>query len=152
MPSIESIEVCTPEIRTAIVAPLDAFSRTQGFVWNPSSLVLALRGEQSQILGGLLGQIHWGWLRIEILAVAPALRGAGWGRRLMEEAEHRARQQGCEHAWVDTFTFQAPGFYQRLGYEVFAELPDYPAGQTRLFLRKRLTPFATKQKTPTSPG
>jgi ribosomal protein S18 acetylase RimI-like enzyme len=97
-----------------------------------------LRDEQGQIVGGLLGQLLYSWLRIEILAVAEQYRGQDWGQRLMEEAERRAVEAGCHSAWVDTFSFQAPGFYQRLGYRVFGELPDYPAGQTRLFLCKRL--------------
>jgi ribosomal protein S18 acetylase RimI-like enzyme len=39
--------------------------------------------------------------------------------------------------WVDTFKFQAPGFYQKLGYEVFGVLPDYPRGRRCFFLHKR---------------
>jgi ribosomal protein S18 acetylase RimI-like enzyme len=63
-----------------------------------------------------------------------------WGRRLVEEAERLAAEAGCRQAWVDTFSFQSPGFYQRLGYRVFGELPDYPPGQTRYFLTKVLQP------------
>jgi hypothetical protein len=53
-------------------------------------------------------------------------------------AEGRAVERGCHSAWVDTFSFQAPGFYRKLGYEVFGEL-DYPPEHKRFFLRKRLT-------------
>ena len=55
----------------------------------------------------------------------------------MGDAEMRALERGCHSAWVDTFSFQAPGFYPRLGYEVFGEL-DYPPGHKRIFLQKRL--------------
>ncbi len=63
--------------------------------------------------------------------------GKGIGRRLMGDAEMRALERGCHSAWVDTFSFQAPGFYPRLGYTVFGEL-DYPPGHKRIFLQKRL--------------
>ena len=60
----------------------------------------------------------------------------GLARDLVLKAESIARERGCCGSWVDTFTFQAPDFYLRLGYEKFGELPRYPAGQSRLFLRK----------------
>jgi hypothetical protein len=56
----------------------------------------------------------------------------------MGAAEGRAVERGCHSAWVDTFSFQAPGFYPKLGYEVFGEL-DYPPGHKRIFLQKRLS-------------
>ena len=49
----------------------------------------------------------------------------------------RAFERGCHSAWVETFSFQAPGFYRKLGYEPFGEL-DYPPGHKRIFLHKRL--------------
>ena len=69
--------------------------------------------------------------------VADALRGKGIGCELMGAAEARAVERGCHSAWVDTFSFQAPGFYRKLGYQVFGEL-DYPPGHRRIFLQKRL--------------
>jgi ribosomal protein S18 acetylase RimI-like enzyme len=66
------------------------------------------------------------------------LRGQGIGRDLMARAEQRAIALGCHSAWLDTFSFQAPRFYQKLGYEVFGVL-DYPPKHKRFFLQKRLT-------------
>lgn len=136
MPSIERVEAISPEGREAILAPLKAFSRERGFVWQPATVNLLLRDERGGIAGGLIGHLGWEWLRIDLLAVAAELRGQGWGRRLVEEAERIAVAAGCHHAWVDTFSFQSRPFYERLGYRVFGELPDYPAGQTRYFLAK----------------
>jgi ribosomal protein S18 acetylase RimI-like enzyme len=135
---IEPVAELTPAERAAIIAPLDAFSRDRGFVWQTQPFALALRNESATILGGLIGELHWGWLHISILAVDEGLRGQGWGRKLMEEAERLAVAVGCRHAWLDTYSFQARPFYEKLGYHVFGELPDYPVGQTRYFLTKAL--------------
>jgi ribosomal protein S18 acetylase RimI-like enzyme len=135
---VERLTELSPADRAAIVAPLDEFSRRRGFVWQPRPFALALRGERGEILGGLIGELQWEWLRIEILAVSERFRGHGWGRHLVAEAERIAVNCGCRQAWVDTFSFQAPEFYKRLGYRVFGELPDYPSGQVRYFLAKVL--------------
>jgi GNAT superfamily N-acetyltransferase len=87
---------------------------------------------------GLVGTLSGGWLFVESLWVDDSLRGQGVGRALMASAEDHARAQGCHDAWLDTF--QARGFYERIGYVVFAVLDDYPQGQSRHFLRKALRP------------
>lgn len=140
MPHIDQLAELTVADQAAIEQPLDEFSRGRGFTWQPHPLALALRDDSGRIVGGLTGSFQWGWLRIDILSVAEEWRGAGWGRRLAEEAERLAVAAGCRQAWVDTFSFQSPEFYQRLGYQVFGELPDYPPGQTRYFLAKVLLP------------
>lgn len=138
MPTIEQLAELNEGDRAAIVAPLDEFSRQRGFVWQPRPIILVVRNELREIVGGLIGQLQWEWLRIEILAVAEQLRGQGWGRQLVERAEHLAKAGGCHHSWVDTFTFQAPAFYERLGYRQFGELHNYPDGQVRYFFAKVL--------------
>ena len=65
-------------------------------------------------------------------------RGQGTGRRILIAAEEEAVRRGCRYAWLDTFSFQARGFYEKLGYSVFGTLEDYPAGHSRYFLRKTL--------------
>ena len=91
-----------------------------------------------RIVAGLGGETYCGWLFIRYLWVSNALRGKGIGRELMGAAEGRALERGCHSAWVDTFSFQAPAFYSKLGYDVFGEL-DYPPDHKRFFLQKRLT-------------
>jgi ribosomal protein S18 acetylase RimI-like enzyme len=66
------------------------------------------------------------------------LRGCGYGHQLLTRLEDEARQRGARHAHLDTFSFQAPTFYQRHGYRIFGELPDYPAGHTRYYMVKDL--------------
>ena len=56
----------------------------------------------------------------------------------MRTAEEVARERGCAGIWLDTFSFQARGFYEKLGYTVFGRIDDYPPGQSRFWLRKHL--------------
>ena len=97
-----------------------------------------LRGERGDILGGILGQLWGNWLQIAYLWVAEATRGAGHGTRLLENAEAYARSRGAVGATVETHSFQAKPFYERLGYVVFGTLDGYPPGHLKFFLRKAL--------------
>ncbi len=78
------------------------------------------------------------WLDVNVLWVAEALCHRGHGRRLMGLVEEAAIDRGCRHAQVTTFEFQARGFYERLGYQVFDRQKDYPPGQTFYWLCKEL--------------
>ena len=104
--------------------------------WQPLAVFAR---DRETVVAGLAGETYAGWLFIKYLWVSEALRGKGIGRALMGAAERRAAERGCHSAWVDTFSFQAPGFYPRLGYEPFGEL-DYPPEFRRIFLRKQLAP------------
>ena len=102
--------------------------------WRPLAVFARKRG---RIVAGLAGETYSGWLFTRYLWVSDALRGQGIGLKLMSDAEARALERGCHSAWVDTFSFQAPGFYPKLGYQVFGEL-NYSLGHRRIFLQKRL--------------
>jgi len=101
------------------------------------SLCLALRGVDDVLQGGLYGATMWGWLLIDGLWVTTELRGRGFGTRLLDAAEAIAAARDCRGAWLGTFDFQAKAFYERRGYHLFAELPDFPAGHRHFHLAKR---------------
>ena len=101
-------------------------------------LGILLKDDAGNTVGGLTGRWYYGWLFVELLFLPDNLRGQDLGTDIMRAAEEYARQQGLIGVWLDTFSFQARGFYEKLGYVVFGELPDYPAGHTRFFLQKRL--------------
>ena len=124
-------------LRQAIAAPLVAYNDAQAGPGNSRALVIAVRDGAGAVVGGLWGWTSYEWLFTQLLVVPEALRGRGIGRELMQRAEDEALARGCRGAWLDTFEFQARGFYERIGYEVFGEIPDYPLGYARFFLRKR---------------
>jgi ribosomal protein S18 acetylase RimI-like enzyme len=75
-------------------------------------------------------------LHVDLLFLPESLRRIGIGRQLMSDAEGEAIRRGCRGAWLDTYSFQARGFYERLGYTVFGTIEDYPPGYSRFFLKK----------------
>ena len=107
---------------------------------SPRTLDLLLRDGDGEVRGGLLAETFCGWLFVAILWVDEPLRGQGHGARLLRAAEEEALRRGCTNAPLDTFHFQARPFYERLGYQLFGQLDDFPPGGSRYFLRKRLVP------------
>lgn len=103
-------------------------------------LALVLRDGEGRLVGALAGATIWRWLHVDSLWVAPELRGTGQGARLLAEAERIACARGCEQARLDTFDFQARGFYERYGWALYAELPGFPPGHTQYHMRKTLAP------------
>ncbi len=89
--------------------------------------------------GGLSGYTAWGWLFVQWLWLPEDLRGQGLAGKLLAAAEEEAIRRGCHGAWIDTFNPKARRAYERQGYEAFGELPDFPPGRSRVFLKKRLS-------------
>lgn len=131
------VEEPTAEDRAAVAAPLLAYNQAHGPHASAEPLVLLLKDDAGQTIGGLWGRTVYDWMYVELLAVPEMLRGKGAGVALMQKAEEIAIRRGCVGAWLDTFAFQARGFYERHGYTVFGELADHPKGSARYFLSKR---------------
>jgi GNAT superfamily N-acetyltransferase len=106
-------------------------------------LAVVAHDEGGTLIAGLTGTTAYGWLLVKTLWVAETGRGRGLGARMMAKAEAEALSRGCHHAWLDTSSARAEGFYRRLGYELFGALDnghDHPPhGHRRAFLKKRLT-------------
>ena len=101
-------------------------------------LCFVLEAPDETIVGGLVGETYWEWFFVDLLWVEEELRGRGYGYQLLMKAEEEARRRGAKSAYLDTFSFQAPDFYQRQGYRVFGDLKDFPPGYERYFMMKEL--------------
>jgi len=97
-----------------------------------------LRSANDEVLGGLIGSVWAKWLFVMNLWISEPMRGKGWGNKLMAEAERYAIEKGAEAAYLDTASFQARPFYEKLGYKVFGVLEDHPPGHTHYWLAKKL--------------
>ncbi len=119
------------------MAVLAAANAEAGWPHIHEPVLLRLHDADGAVMGGLIGRISWQWLYVATLAVAPALRGQGWGLRLVEAAETMGREHGCIGARLDTYSFQARGFYEKQGYAVTGTLEDCPPGHARYSMAKR---------------
>ena len=97
-----------------------------------------LEDEAGGKLAGLTGETFGNWLCVQYLFVSEPLRGQGIGSGLLEAAEKEARRRGCKYAFVDTFSFQAPEFYKRHGYQEVFTLEEYPYTGKRHYCTKEL--------------
>ncbi len=113
-------------------------TRNQGEAKNDREIIRIKDSANNVTLGGIWTEILFDWMYIEVLYVPEALRGNGLGSQLLVQAEDSARSKGCVGIWLETFDFQAPDFYRKNGWELFATLPHYPRGSNRRFLCKRL--------------
>ena len=100
------------------------------------SLKIFIRDHAGNVVGGAIADCFGGWVYISLLWVEKSLRNLGYGTQLMQMIESEAIQQGCTHAHLDTFSYEARPFYEKLGYELFATLDDYPKGYCKYFLKK----------------
>jgi GNAT superfamily N-acetyltransferase len=99
-------------------------------------LTLWVKNQTGERLAGLHGWSWGGSCYIQDLWVHKDLRGQGYGTQLLHAAEQEARTRGCDHMVLSSFSFQAPGFYQKLGYDVFAVLEDHPRHHRHYYLHK----------------
>ncbi|QIQ04433.1 GNAT family N-acetyltransferase [Streptomyces liangshanensis] len=127
----------SPVMRTLRDSPLGREEPLQ--VW-------LLEEATGALAGGLVGRTWARWLHVDLLWVDPGHRGAALGSRLLGEAERVAREErDCARARLETWDFQAPGFYRKQGYEVVGEVTDYPPGVTEYILVKSLSGKGTSQ-------
>lgn len=102
-------------------------------------LTVLVRDRDNRVVGGLLGAFYWGVVAIDIVWLADSVQGQGLGTRMMQVLEDEARRRGASCIHLDTMSFQARGFYEKLGYRVFGELAGYPNGVSRFYMMKQLT-------------
>ena len=106
-------------------------------VWTPIEIIA--KNEDGLELGGILSGIgYWNGLEIKILWVKEEFRNKGIGTKILKHAEEIARKKGASIAMLDTFDFQAEGFYKKQGYEVVGEINDFPKGHKRIYFSKQL--------------
>jgi GNAT superfamily N-acetyltransferase len=106
---------------------------------NYRSYGFLLKDETGKIIGGLTGYALYEWMFVQYLSVAEEARGQGLGEALIGRAEAWGRERGLGGMWLETFEFQAPDFYRKVGFVEFGAIEDHPAGSRRIFFQKRFS-------------
>ncbi|HEX5682917.1 MAG TPA: GNAT family N-acetyltransferase [Ideonella sp.] len=134
---IDTTDSPREEDEAFVVAQTRAFN--EAFTTNDvRPLCSFARGPDGAIVGGLTAKTYWNYLDIAFLWVDESHRGAGIGQQLVQSAEAEAFRRGCRFALLDTFSFQARPFYERLGYRQFGQLTGFPGGHVRHYMTKEL--------------
>lgn len=119
---------------------LTAFNSAATGAYDEKELSVRVTDDDGELVGGLTGWTWGGLCGVHMLWVREDARHAGWGTRLMRAAEEEALRRGCDRMMVSSFTFQAPDFYRRLGYEEVGRQPGIPGGHEDVYFFRKLDP------------
>ncbi|HSX12939.1 MAG TPA: GNAT family N-acetyltransferase [Chlamydiales bacterium] len=99
-----------------------------------------LKNEKNEVVGGVLAWMRPGikLLYIDSIWISDPMRKKGYGKKLMLAAEAEGKKNGCTHSQVDTLSFQAEPFYQKLGYKRIGIVPKLYGEHDAIFMRKNL--------------
>jgi len=103
------------------------------------SFAAVRRDESGAIVAGVSGYTWGGCCFVSHLWVSESFRAQGLGIALLTTAEARAKEKGCKIVLVSSHSFQAPGFYEKMGYVQQASISDHPVGYANIVFAKRIT-------------
>lgn len=127
------------ELRQRLERELIAFNDEHTGHAERGSFSLRATDADGELIGGLTAWTWGGLCGISLLWVREDSRKDGWGTTLLQAAEAEAVRRGCDRISVSSFTFQAPGFYQRYGYAETGRMPGLPGGHADVQMYKTLT-------------
>ncbi|MEV5028029.1 GNAT family N-acetyltransferase [Paenibacillus sp. LPE1-1-1.1] len=99
---------------------------------------LTIKDDSGRVIGGLLSTLCWNWIEVEILWIEESLRGLGYGTHLLNQIELIAKEKECTFIKLNTFSFQAPEFYLKNGYDEVAVFKEAPTGSNHYYFKKDL--------------
>lgn len=129
-----------PEAHREITNLLNAYNTEQApnLPFEAPQDVEILLYEKDILLGGIIGKSQWGTLEVKKLAVNTDYRHHGIGTQLMNLAEEEAKRRNCKYVSLSTFSYQAPKFYEKLGFTKIGTEEDFPVGFERYFYQKKI--------------
>ncbi|MBB6672441.1 GNAT family N-acetyltransferase [Cohnella nanjingensis] len=99
---------------------------------------LTIKDGDGSVIGGMLAVLCWNWIEVDILWIEESLRGMGYGTRLLNFIENIAKEKNCTFIKLNTFSFQAPEFYLKNGYNEVAVFEDAPIGSNHYYFKKAI--------------
>ncbi|NRA84114.1 MAG: GNAT family N-acetyltransferase [Gammaproteobacteria bacterium] len=133
---IEPVLPAQPSDVQELTLKLRAYNQQQAGVNNKQNIGCFIRDLQDNLIGGIYAQLTWGWCCIELLWIDDKYRGHNLARELVNKIEQHANDEGIDNFKVETASFQALEFYQKMGYELYATLDNFPIGHQNHYLNK----------------
>jgi GNAT superfamily N-acetyltransferase len=140
-PSITVTDTLDPADVAVITDGLGAYNFSQTGYRDFRPLAVFVRDPATgKVVGGLYGRTSFGLVYVDRFFLPEDLRRDRIGSRVLAMAEEEGRRRGCTRIALTTLSVQAPGFYQKQGYEIGATIDCDPPGLTRYYMMKRLVP------------
>lgn len=116
-----------------------AYHASKGHPRKVSKCSITIKNDEDKLVGCVMVSFLYNGMEIGSLWVDESMRGQGLGQKLTEMAETEGVKRGCTFAYTNTFTWQAPGFYEKLGYALYGKLENFPEGNALSYYRKSIT-------------
>ncbi|HTT08467.1 MAG TPA: GNAT family N-acetyltransferase [Gammaproteobacteria bacterium] len=134
------------EVETAAFPAVDSYLADRIYEFNVEAtqlpdakeFALVVRDKSQEVIAGISGHRWGGTCHINHLWVHQEHRKSGLGTALIKEAEAEARKAKCSQVLLSSHSFQAPGFYEKMGYHLVAVITDYPNGHSNQHFMKIL--------------
>ncbi|MFZ2200083.1 MAG: GNAT family N-acetyltransferase [Microgenomates group bacterium] len=127
-----------PVDKQVMIDGMLAYHASKGHVRKSDAFSILIKDSSENLLGCVMVSFLWNGMSIQSLWVDDLVRGQGLGQKLMTMAEEEGVRRGCTIAYTDTFTWQAPGFYEKLGYKLHGKLEGFPEGNALSYYCKKL--------------
>jgi GNAT superfamily N-acetyltransferase len=138
--TIEFVERPEQSLVNVLETGLDEFNLSITGRRDAVPFSVVMKDETGKIVGGIFAVSFWTWLAIDLFWIAEPYRRSGYGSQLLLRAEDEGRNRGAKKSFLNTHSFQASGFYEKYGYELYGQLKDFPPGFDRLYYVKSLEP------------
>jgi GNAT superfamily N-acetyltransferase len=122
----------------AVDAGISAFNAAQPALAQVQALYVFAKDAHGTVVGGAVGRTWGACCELQQLWVHEAQRKQGVGAHILAQFEQAAAQRGCNLVYLDTFSFQAPQFYAKYGYQVALETRGFTDGMVKTTMHKRL--------------
>lgn len=94
--------------------------------------------DDDKLVGGAIGFVQYNWYFLDLLYIDEEYRGQDIGTFLLKQIEIFAKKENLTGVRMETWNFQARGFYEKNGYAVWAEIKDCPPGTIDYYLKKEI--------------
>ena len=128
----------SPKDKKVLVKGLLSHHTSKGHPRKSELFSISLKDKNNKVFGGIIVTFLWNGMEINSLWIDDSVRKQGWGRKLLQAVEKEAVKRKCTIAYTNTFPWQAPKFYEKLGYKLYGKLDDFPKGFSLSYYSKKL--------------